>query len=255
MVRLKELWVAGSVGRENGLQLFETCCSIVDLQIMIRWVGHTRRDYRSDQTGRGGCCAGRILRPDGSGKRVGRDNASTRRAILTATGRTGKMMQFTHWPQSQQSSLLQIKGLSVQSSCAADTMLIAAAISGTASDRDTKPVMPRAIGMSRMVMITVRRNTKMDLLRIASACGNVQDAALMEIKLVVRSQSRWSEPCVDQGREDQGLRNGKPTDCIFDIGHSDFGRASQKAKAGTKSHCTTGLSPVPRPGSLGMMSR
>lgn len=47
-------------------------------------------------------------------------------------------------------------------------MLAAAAISGTVSDRDTKPDMPISIGMIRMAMITVRRNTKTDLLHILS---------------------------------------------------------------------------------------
>lgn len=47
-------------------------------------------------------------------------------------------------------------------------MLPAAAISGEASDRDTKPDMPTSVGMSRMAMINVRRNTKTDLLHILS---------------------------------------------------------------------------------------
>lgn len=47
-------------------------------------------------------------------------------------------------------------------------MLPAAAISGTASDRDTKLDMPTSVGMSRMAMITVRRNAKTDLLHTLS---------------------------------------------------------------------------------------
>ena len=105
----------------------------------------------------------------------------------------------------------------------------------------TKPDMPANTGSSRISMNSVRRAPKVGLLLTdySAGCGK---SSLDQDQVKRKSLSQAGDLNLAFGHREVDLT-------------SLAGETIQKASRGTTSHCSSGLRPVPRKGSLGMISR